>query len=201
MTELNTLTHRVALALLAAAVVVGGAAVLEAQEDGFFANTKKQGRAAIEYVDDDIHVVAAYYYSQRNHESRWLLIETAISSTSNLTFDRENVRLLTPEGREVDLPSQTRVSQDVSRIRPVVQNASTTRHGVLAYFSQRSWAEGMRLFSLDSGPVLTNFVTDRHHVALGDLFFESPNGLWEAGTYSLVVERDGVRAVLPIELE
>jgi hypothetical protein len=59
----------------------------------------------------------------------------------------------------------------------------------------------MRLFALNSGPVLTNFVTDEHHVAVGDLYFESPTGSWEAGVYSLIIEKDGARAVLPIELQ
>ena len=40
----------------------------------------------------------------------------------------------------------------------------------------------MRLFALNSGPVLTNFVTDEDHVAVGDLFFESPTGTWETGS-------------------
>jgi hypothetical protein len=35
---------------------------------------------------------------------------------------------------------------------------------------------------------------------VGDLFFESPTGVWEDGVHSFVVERDGARAVLPIEL-
>jgi hypothetical protein len=49
--------------------------------------------------------------------------------------------------------------------------------------------------------VLTNFVSDKDHVVTGDLFFESPTGLWASGTYSLIIEREGARAVLPIVLE
>ena len=48
---------------------------------------------------------------------------------------------------------------------------------------------------------LTNCVTEEHHVAVVDLFFESPTGLWEDGVYSFIVERDGARAVLPIALK
>jgi hypothetical protein len=59
----------------------------------------------------------------------------------------------------------------------------------------------MKLFALESGPVLTNFVSDKDHVVTGDLFFESPTGLWASGTYSLIIEREGARAVLPIVLE
>ena len=143
----------------------------------------------------------AYAYSQQNHDSRWLLIETAMSTTRNMTIDRENIAIVTPAGRKVPLATQERFAADVNRVTTLVQNAAVTRHNVLWYFNQRSGRETMRLFALRSGPVLTNFVTDEHHVAVGDLFFESPTGLWEQGVYSLVVERDGVRAVLPIELK
>jgi hypothetical protein len=192
---------RLALFGVIGAVGVAGAAGVQAQEDAFFPNTEALGRAAVEYRDDEIHVVAAYYHSQRNHDSRWLLIQAGLSTTRNLTIDRENIALITPDGRRLQLPLQARVAQEVQNIRPVVQSAVVNRHNVLSYFRLQSWAEPMRLFSLSSGAVLTNFVTDTHRVAYGDLLFENPRGLWERGTYSLVIERDGVRAVLPVELE
>jgi hypothetical protein len=125
-----------------------------------------------------------------------------MSTTRNLVIDRENITLVTPSGeRVITLASQQRFASDVSRIRPVVQNAYNVRHDVLSYFLERRRIEPMRIFALDSGAVHTNFVTDKDHVATGDLFFESPTGLWESGTYSLIVEREGARAVLPIVLE
>jgi hypothetical protein len=186
--------------LIAAGLVLGAATVI-AQEDGYFPNTKRQGKAAGEYRDAEIHVVAAYMYSQQHHDSRWLLIESAISTTRNLTIDRQDIRLVAPNGRSVTLSSQERFAEDAGRIKMLLQNASVTRHNVLTYFNQRRQAERMRLFALNSGAVLTNFVTDVHHVATGDLFFESPTGRWEAGVYSLIIEKDGARAVLPIELQ
>jgi hypothetical protein len=101
----------------------------------------------------------------------------------------------------VELSSQEQFAEDVNRIRTLLQNAAVTRHNVLAYFNQRNRAESMRLFAQNSGPVLTNFVTDEHHVAVGDFYFASPTGSWEEGTHSLVIEKDGARAVLPIELQ
>jgi len=197
-------TTRIQWKILVALVVAGAlgmTALPRAQEDNFFPDTKRRGRAAVEYKDKQIHVLAAYYYSQRNHDSRWLLIEAAVSTTEGVTFDRGNIRLVAPSGRESALPEQARVLEDRVRIRTVVQNASASRHNLLTYFPQQTYEEPLQLFSLGSGAVLTNFVTDNNHVAFGDLFFEAPNGLWEDGTYRLVFERDGVRAVLPIELE
>jgi hypothetical protein len=192
----------VATVVIATALVCGIVPPASAQEDGVFPNTKRQGRAVVQYRDAEIHVVAAYVYSQRNHDSRWLLIESAISTTANMTIDRKNITLVTPGGgRVVTLASQERFAQDVNRVKTLLQNASVTRHNVLSYFNQRRGGERMRLFALNSGPVLTNFVTDEHHVAVGDLFFESPTGRWDEGVYNLVIEKDGARAVLPIELQ
>jgi hypothetical protein len=187
--------------LIVIGLLLGNFSLAAAQEDGFFANTKKPGRAAVEYRDAEIHVVAAYYYSQQNHDSRWLLIQVAMSTTRNLTFDRDNIMLMAPGGRAVALSSQEQFAADVNRVKTLVQNASVTRHNTLSYFSERSRPERMRLFALNSGPVLTNFVTDEHHVAVGDFYFASPTGRWDAGVYSLVIEKDGARAVLPIELQ
>jgi predicted cupin superfamily sugar epimerase len=187
--------------LIATVLLLGNASLAAAQEDGFFANTKKQGRAAVEYRDAEIHVVAAYYYSQQNHDSRWLLIQVAMSTTRNLTFDRKDITIVAPGGRAVALSSQEQFAADVNRVRALVQNAAVTRHNTLSYFSERSRPERMRLFALDSGPVLTNFVTDEHHVAVGDFYFASPTGRWDNGIYSLVIEKDDARAVLPIELQ
>jgi hypothetical protein len=181
--------------------VVVAAVATTAQEDDFFPNTRERGRAAVEYQDADIHVVAAYYYSQFNHDTRWLLVQTAVSTEDNVVFDRENIRLVTPAGREIALATQARVGRSVAGIRPVVHGGAASRHDVLSYFNERDRAYPFELFSLSSGAVQTNFVTHRHHVAHGDLFFESPTGLWEDGTHTLVIERDDVRAALPIELE
>ena len=56
----------------------------------------------------------------------------------------------------------------------------------------------------DSGRAAVEYEDDTVQVvaAWGDLYFASPTGAWEAGTYSLVVEGDGkVLAMLPIELD
>lgn len=200
MSDQRAAAFRFAAFVIATGLVSGNAREAAAQEDNYFPNTKRQGKAVVEYRDAEIHVVAAYVYSQQNHASRWLLIQSAMSTTRNMTIDRTNITLVTPGGRRVvTLASQERFAQDVNRVKTLVQNASVTRHNVLSYFNQRSGREQMRLFALNSGPVLTNFVTDEHHVAVGDLYFESPTGSWEAGVHSLVIEKDGARA-LPIEL-
>jgi hypothetical protein len=182
--------------LLATAVTVTAAAQNE------FSFTRKIGQAAAEYRNEDVHIVAAYYHSQRNHDSRWLLIEAAVSTTRLGTIHRGGITLRTPDGREIPLASQTRVGEDIGRVRLLLQNASTTRHNVASYFNQRDQVDAMQFFTLPFGRVVhDDFVVDVHRVVVGDLLFESPTGRWEDGTYSLIVRHQHGQAELPIELE
>jgi hypothetical protein len=49
--------------------------------------------------------------------------------------------------------------------------------------------------------VPSEFVVDHNEVAAGPLFFESPTGAWEDGTYALVIRHQDGTAELPIRLE
>lgn len=186
--------------LLSAAIATVAAAAPAAQNE--FAFTRERGRAAVEYRNNDIHVVAAYYYSQLNHDSRWLMIEAAVSTTRLMTIPRSAIALRTPAGREIPLASQARFGEDVERVRLLLQNAATTRHNLASYFNQRDRTDDMRFFTLPfRGIVHDDFVVDVHRVVVGELFFESPTGLWEDGPYSLIVRHEQGQAELPIELE
>lgn len=186
---------------LAAGLTPAGAVALQVQDE-FFPNTKEWGRAAIQYKDDEIQVVAAYYYSQRNHDSRWILIEAAVATERGMKIHRDTIKLITPEGRELTLATQRRFARDIRRVRPLVQNTTTSRHGIGAYFKGRRQSEPMRFYAFPGDPVVYDeFVVDQHRVVWGDLFFESPTGLWDPGTYTLVIQHEDVRAEVPIELE
>ena len=180
--------------------VIAATGIAAAQ--GEFPFTRERGRAAVEYRNNDIQVVAAYYYSQREHDSRWVLIQTAVSTARLTTIPRSAFALRTPAGREIPLASQERFGEDVGRVRLLLQNASTTRHNVTSYFNQRDRIDSMRFFTLPFGPVVhDDFVVDAHRVAISDLFFESPTGAWADGTYSLIVRHEDGQAELPIVLE
>lgn len=168
----------------------------------FSSANRKIGNAAVEYRDKTIHVVAAYYHSQRNHDSRWLLIESALSTTEDSVIKRGNIALRTPQGREIPLATQRRVGDDVKRVEQLLQNAKVQTHPVASYFNQRDRIEDMKMFRLPFGPVVHDeFVSDRDHVAVGPLFFESPTGAWEKGTYALIVRHPKGVAEMPITLE
>jgi hypothetical protein len=175
--------------------------MLAAQQEFSPAN-RQRGKAAVEYRDKDIQIVAAYYYSQRNHASRWLMLETAVSTTRPTAIARSAIVLRTPEGREIPLASQQQVGADVPRITALLQSATVVSHDVVSYFTQRERAESMNLFTLPFGEVVhDDFVVDRDRVAAGRLFFASPTGAWERGTYALVVRHSQGTAELPVHLE
>lgn len=172
-----------------------------AQQDFSPANHDR-GRAAVEYRDQDVHVLAAYYYSQRHHESRWIVIDAALSTEERSLLARNAFSLRTPGGREIPLATQRRVGEDTVTVQQLVRNASVEGHDVLSYFSQRERTYGMRLFTFPFGGVVhDDFTVDHNEVAAGPLFFESPTGAWEDGTYALIVRHSNGVAELPIRLE
>jgi hypothetical protein len=166
------------------------------------AASKTRGRAVEEYRDKAVHMVAAYYYSQRNHDSRWLVIQSALTTSKETIIHRNEIALRTPQGQEIPLASQTRVGEDVNSVEQLLQNARVQAHDVQSYFKQQDLFEDMQLFRLPFGSVAHDeFIVDRDHVANGSLFFESPTGAWERGTYTLVVRNSKATAEMPIELE
>ena len=159
------------------------------------------GKAVVEYRDQAIQMVAAYNYSQRNHDSPWLLIEAGLTGRDAI-INRGDIVLRTPQGLEIPLASQRRVGEDTTRIARLLQQSRVVRHDVPSYFNQRDRIESMRLFTLPFGSVVhDSFVIDRDRLAIGPLFFESPTGAWEDGTYALVVRLGEGTAELPIRLE
>ena len=171
-----------------------------------FPNTNDLGRAVIEYEDDAIQVVAAYNYSQRNHDSRWLLIEIGVTTKDAMRIRNGDITLVTPDDRVIHVASQRVFSQDFQRTRLIRRNARPTRHldaRIGSYFRGRR-GERFQWFVVTAfeGTVTEFFDVDVHSTAWGDLYFASPTGAWEEGTYSLVVQGpDETRAVLPIDLD
>jgi len=187
-----------ALSLATAMALTG--AQLSAQTESYPA--KQRGRGVVEFHNKAMHAVAAYNYSQRDHDSRWIVIQSALTMSKESIIHRGDIVLRTPQGQEIPLATQERVAADVTKVEQLLQNAKVQAHDVLSYFKQQDRVEDMQLFRLPFGPVVHNeFIVDRDHVATGPLFFESPTGAWEAGTYKLVARSENGTAEMPIILE
>ena len=165
-------------------------------------NVKALGRAVSQYKDDALHAVVAYNYSQREHDSRWILIELAVTSSRPMTIHRDGIFLRTPDVRIIELASQRRFREDLQRVTLLLQNAAAQNHPVDSYFNlRRNEAQRMTFFARPfEGIVHDDFVVSNDRLAVGSLFFESPRGLWDAGAYILTVQSDRARAELPITL-
>jgi hypothetical protein len=186
---------------LAAALTVLVGTAARAQQDFSPANHDR-GRAAVEFTDKNAHIVAAYYYSQRHHDSRWIVIDAALSTEDRTVLPRTAFALRTPGGREIPLATQQRVGEDTVTVQKLLQNASVEGHNILTYFTQRDHTYPMKFFTFPFGGVVhDDFMVDHNEVATGPLFFEAPTGAWEDGTYALIVRHPKGVAELPIRLE
>jgi len=190
---------RAPIAALALSVAFGSALLAQSRE---FPHVHELGGALVEYDDGVTQAVAAYYHSQRHYDSKWLLIEIGMMSRRALTLGRDQVELVTPDGRELPLASQRQWSQDSGRARTLLPQALPTRHQVKSYFREVNGREALRFFTRPEEGGTTIDVTQvmPEEVVLGDLYFESPSGLWDRGRYTLVIHRPDATVRLPIDL-
>ena len=192
---------------LTAVVLLAASSTLFAQSSARsvpkeFEHVRTMGRALSEFNDDRIQLVAAYYYSQSNHDAPWLLIELGALRQRATAIRRDQIELVTPDGRVVKLATHARWSQDSTRSVLLLQQTTNARHPVSSYFLASNGETSLRFFTdpRRGGTVRNEALLAPNELALGDLFFESPTRLWDKGTYALVVRYDGAEAVLPIEL-
>lgn len=196
---MNRLSSLLALVLVVSGVLVAQSPAREVPKE--FEHVRTLGSALSEYTYDRLHVVAAYYYSQSNHEFPWLLIELGALAPEATEIDREQIELITPSGRIVPLATQARWAKDSRRNALLLQRATVTRHQVSSYFPT-PYQTHLRFFTRppDNGLVQQKIHLMPYELGLGDLLFESPTGLWDKGTYALVVRYAGAEAMLPIDL-
>jgi hypothetical protein len=179
------------------AAVLGAGILLLAAEPG----VKKLGNAIIEYRDKQIHAVAAYEYSSRQHDTAWLMFDVAIVTAERLTFDRTDFSLVTPDGLPIPVAPQRQFVEDPKQIRNVRQNATIWKRDLSTYFVEPQMTKFQFVALPGDGVVTDSIVTWEHGVTFVTLFFNSPEGRWNGGTYSLIADNGRARAALPIELK
>lgn len=173
------------------------------QKEFSFAHTRSIGRATAEYRYQGLQVVVNYDYSQRNHKTAWLLVDVALASSQRFVLRKTDVRLTTPDGRELNVAPQEQVIDDASAITMVLQNAAIFRRQLTTYFNQRGQVEAIRFQSTPpgKGTVSDESTVDNDHVTTGAVLFKSPQGTWPAGTYRFAVDNDVAKAALPVKLD
>lgn len=201
MNRTSITSRRLAAALLVVLAGIVPAAQVRSPQDEL-PNVKDLGRAVRQYKDDILHAVVAYNFSQQRHDSRWILIELAVTSNRRMTIHRNGIFLHTPDARVIELASQRRFREDTQRVTTLLQNAAGARHAVESYSNLRNDAQKIILFARPfEGVVNDDFVVGNDRLMVGDLFFENPRGLWDKGTYTLTIQGDRVKAELPVVLE
>ena len=193
-------------ALIAVFGLLTGIASTTAQQKEFsFPNTRSYGRATIQYRNQGVQVLVNYDYSQRNHNTKWLLIDLAIASRQRFVLHQDDIKLLTPKGRELGVAPQEAIIADSAGVTKLLQNAKVNRQPLLSYFSQRGGGpvETIRFqtFPIGGGTVSPEVTVDDNHVSSGAMLFVTPEGRWDAGTYRLEITNEVAKAGLPIKLE
>ena len=68
-----------------------------------------------------------------------------MSARRNIRIDREDIYLLTPDGRRVPLATQGAWSRDHRLVRPIMLQARSSRHAIGSYFKE-SASRNFRFF-------------------------------------------------------
>jgi len=194
--------NRALIALLVALATCS----LAAQKEYSFPHTRPNGRATPEYDYGGLHVVVNYDYAQRNHKTKWLLLDLGIASEQSFILHKKDITLLTPDDRHLPLATHEEILGDSEGITSVLQNAKIFRHDLASYFNQRNGGvpnEAIRFQTFPPGrrTASDEVTVDGDHVTAGRLLFRTPRGSWEAGTYRLEVNTDAGQAAVPIKLE
>lgn len=156
------------------------------------------------YDDGVLLASAAYRYSQRHHDSRWVVVRLALASSERMSIPREDFVIVRPDGVEIPAASRRDGRRDVEGVRLLMNERRNWRDNIVRFPRRR--AGGVYPFEFgvaSSAGVATRVVQiDLRTSAVGDVFFVSPDGRWEAGVYALVVTgNDDHAAKLPIILE
>ena len=159
-------------------------------------------RNAVEYRSDRLQIIAAHYYFRGAHDPRWLLIDLGLRVLSGgpVTVARRDLSIVRPDGIRIELASQREYRRARAELLPMHVQLHTRIRSIGQHFTVGCLNHHFRFF-VDSGIRQSVVYANRIGGCVrGDLYFASPTGAWESGTYTLVIGGDtGVR--LPIEIE
>lgn len=164
-------------------------------------------RGMMEYRDDRLRAVAARYYFPHDHDPRWLAIDFAIENRLQqvMTFERDDVRVVRPDGARLPLISQRIYRRERAGLLPLLLQIRGGAYQFPDFCTVKGhpWVQPTLSsldFFVDSGIRRTLADVTGGRCVRGNLFFAAPAGTWASGEYELAVGGDvGVR--VPFEIE
>lgn len=165
---------------------------------------RRLGKTVVEWKDGTIQVVMSYRWANSSYQKeRWLFFETGVMAMSGkpVTVAREDVSLVLPDGTSIPMPSQKTMGEDNREVVRQLNTARASRDPITGYFVGADREERMGFFTVPGANIVfQEFNVDFRRVALGDIFFTTPTGLWKPGTYRLVIRNKDVSVSLPFDL-
>jgi len=193
--------RRIAPALLALLVAI--AALVAGGETPRKETVRQLGRTVSQWKDDLVQIVVSYRWTGWHLDDPWMLLDTRISAvgSSSVDMDREDFSLETPSGATLQLPSQAEVAKGMPDMQFRLDRASASSDPLNGYFPSAVREERLGFFAVPGKEIVFSRVgVDNRLLASGWLFFRSPTGKWEAGTYTLVVKNKVLDIRLPLTL-
>src|SRR5436190_20813595 len=101
-----------ALSLLVASMTAFGAPDSAPQ-------VKRLGRSVTQVTDENARVAVGYKYASTQLDKPWIFLDTRVSAEGNneIRVTREDISLVTPDGRRLSLPPQKALATEVKDLR------------------------------------------------------------------------------------
>jgi len=166
-------------------------------------NVTRLGRTVMRWRDDAVQVVVGYRHAQTHLDRKWILLDTGLTVWKGKPVEvfREDVWLVTPDGKRLPMPSQRRMAEGIPDLRRMLNEAKVQRDPLNGYFPGAVREERLGFFAIPGEDIVFDKVAfNSQTLASGDIYFESPREKWEPGIYTLVIENRDVHVRLPLTL-
>ncbi len=182
-----------------AAVVVAaiGAAVSWSQDF----EVSRQSRYRVWYTSPDIKVELGHHWAERHLGDGWLILKVSIAGSSGgvTAVDRDEVRVRSPAGEVIELPSQSEFREGLGSYRVALEREDAW--GPASPRFEASMARAQEWFFSPPGIYVHRDTiypsTFRYHT--GPLVFRVPGGV-QPGEWTLIVDLEETKVRLPFVL-
>lgn len=164
---------------------------------------RQLGRTVAQWDDGKIKIVVGYKWAGAHLDDPWMMLDTRISASGSDPFDidREELALETPSGERIPIPSQATAAKGMPDMSFRIDRASVGADPLDGYFPSATRVERIGFFAVPGRDLVFGQIgVDVRILASGWLFFHSPTGKWQPGTYYLAVKNKHLDVRLPLTL-